>query len=203
VVQCGAVWCSEFGVVCCSVTPRDAENARNICTFASWVCSVLQCVAVCCSVLQRVLQCVAVRVAVRHQDVLRTHTTPGYAPWCCSVLKWVPVCCSMVQRAAVWCSVLQFDTKRLWLGTLARMLPGAAVVQYFAVFAACIAVCCSVLQCGAVWCSVLQCVTGWCSVSQWVTVGCSVFQCRVLQYGAVHCSVAPVGCRALQQDTES
>jgi len=174
VVQFGAVWCSEFGVVCCSVTPRDAENARNICTYASWVCSVLQCVAVCCSVLQRVLQCVAVCVAVRHQDALCTHTAPAYAPWCCSVLKWVPVCCSVVQRAAAWSSVLQFETKRLWLGTLARMLPGAAVVQYFAVFCS---VYCSVLQCVAVGCSVVQCVAVRYRVVQCVSVGYSRLQC--------------------------
>jgi len=42
----------------------------------------LQCVAVCCSVLK----CVAV---------------------CCSVLQCVPVCCSMLQCVAVCCSVLQ------------------------------------------------------------------------------------------------
>jgi len=48
-------------------------------------CSVLQCVAVCCSVCS-VLQCVAV---------------------CCSVLQCAAVCCSVLQCVAVYCSVLQ------------------------------------------------------------------------------------------------
>jgi len=45
-------------------------------------CSVLQCVAVCCSVLK----CIAV---------------------CCSALQCVAVCCSVLQCVAVCCSVLQ------------------------------------------------------------------------------------------------
>jgi len=54
---------------------------------------VLQCAAVCCSVLQRaavccsVLQCAAV---------------------CCSVLQCAAACCSVLQCAAVRCSALQF-----------------------------------------------------------------------------------------------
>jgi len=51
---------------------------------------VLQCVAVCCSVLQR--------VAVRCSN--------GYTV-CCSVLQCVAVCCSVLQYVAVCCSVLQ------------------------------------------------------------------------------------------------
>ena len=63
-------------------------------TFAT-CCSVLQCIAVrcsVCSVLQRVaveysvLQCVAV---------------------CCSALQCVAVCCSVLQRVAACCSLLQ------------------------------------------------------------------------------------------------
>jgi len=45
-------------------------------------CSVVQCVAVCCSALQ----CVAV---------------------CCSVLQCVAVCCSVLQSVAVYCTILQ------------------------------------------------------------------------------------------------
>ena len=57
-------------------------------------CSVLQCVAVCCSLLQSVVMLV----------------NPGYGGWrcgCCSVLPCVAVCCSVLQCAAVSCSVLQ------------------------------------------------------------------------------------------------
>ena len=59
---------------------------------AAVCCSVLQCAAVCCSVLQcaavccSVLQCAAV---------------------CCSVLQCAAVCCSVLQCAAVFCSVFQ------------------------------------------------------------------------------------------------
>jgi len=70
------------------------------------ICSVLQCVAVCCSVMQ----CVAV---------------------CCCVLLCVAVCCSVLLCVAVCCSVLQFVVRladRSCLGVLQ-----------------CVAVCCSVL----------------------------------------------------------
>ena len=83
-------------------------------------CSVLQCVAVCCSVLPAtttktrsvavfcsVLQCVAVHCSVL-QCVL---TAPffGATPKLeyCSVLQDVAVCCSVLQCIAVYCSVLQ------------------------------------------------------------------------------------------------
>jgi len=48
---------------------------------------VLQCVAVCCSVLRQ-----------RYLDTM-----------CCSVLQCVAVCCSVLQCVAVCCSVLQCD----------------------------------------------------------------------------------------------
>jgi len=57
-------------------------------------CSVLQCVAVCCSVLQHTtevgmhsgaLHCVAVCCSVLQCDVV-----------CCSVLRYVAVCCSVL-----------------------------------------------------------------------------------------------------------
>ena len=60
--------------------------------------------------------------------------------------------------------------------------------------AACVAVCCSVLQCVAMCCSVLQCAVR-CSVLQCVAVRCSALQCvavccSVLQCLAVCCSWA-------------
>jgi len=57
---------------------------------------VMQCVAVCCSVLQCALQCVAVCC-----NVLQCVAV------CCSVLQCVAVCCSVRQCVAVCCSVLQ------------------------------------------------------------------------------------------------
>jgi len=67
-----------------------------------YLLSVLQCVAVCCSVLQcvavecmyllSVLQCVAV---------------------CCSVLQCVAVCCSVLQCVAVCCSRVYVSAKQV------------------------------------------------------------------------------------------
>jgi len=114
---------------------------------AEW-CSVLQCVAVCC----RVVQCVAVCCSVLQSGAV-----------CCRVVQCVAVRCSVVQCGAVWCSVVQCD-----------------------------AVWCSVLQCGAVWCSVVQCDAVWCSVLQCVAVCCSrARSIRIpcaLRYVAVCCS---------------
>jgi len=62
---------------------------------------VLQCVAVCCSVLW----CVAVS-----HDMTTTLQRKAVAPSvavCCSVLQCVAVCCSVLQCVAVRCSVLQ------------------------------------------------------------------------------------------------
>jgi len=61
--------------------------------------SVLQCVAICCSVLQSV----AVLSVKMHWSV------PAYlrAAVCCIVLYCVEVCCIVLQCVAVCCSVLQ------------------------------------------------------------------------------------------------
>jgi len=52
----------------------------------------LQCVAVCCSALQR---------------VALSRDTRGLYFVCCSVLQCVAVCCSVLQCGAVCCSVLR------------------------------------------------------------------------------------------------
>jgi len=67
----------------------------------------LQCVAVCCSVLQ----CGHVSSACCHVYIFTPHT-PSYlmcvgVKVCCSVLQCVAVCCSVLQCVAVCCSVLQ------------------------------------------------------------------------------------------------
>jgi len=59
----------------------------------------LQCVAVCCSVLQR--------VAVSFCDRNRLCVEDAPVAVCCSVLQCVAVCCSVLQRVTVCCSVLQ------------------------------------------------------------------------------------------------
>ena len=83
-LQCVAVCCSamQCDAVFHSVLLTVCGNALQMLQCVAVCYSVLQCVAVCCSVLQ----CVAV---------------------CCSVLQCVTVCCSVLQCVAVCCSVLQ------------------------------------------------------------------------------------------------
>jgi len=114
------------------------DICKRTCTIHTSVdtMSVLQCVAVCCSV------CQSIRVETR---------------WvCCSVLQGVRVCCSVLQCVAVSCSVLQclaiLNVPSSW--AIHTSPDTKSVLQ-------CAAVCCSVLQCVAVcWvcCSVRQCV---------------------------------------------
>ena len=110
-------WCVAVG---CSVLQRVAVCCSVVYPFGAsftgmMCCSVLQCVAVCCSVLQ----CVAVSY-IPLERALRV--------WC------VPECCSLLQRVAVCCSVVY---------TFGASFTGM--------------MCCSVLQCVAACCSVLQC----------------------------------------------
>ena len=106
------------------------------CKCVAGCCSVLQCDAAQCLLLDSLLYIVA--------------------------CKCVVVCCSVLQRVAVCCSVLQRNVYRL---SLSSMLLPARVLQCVAVRCSllqCDAVCCSVLQCVAVCCSVLQCVAATC-----------------------------------------
>jgi len=75
---------------------------------APWKSSMLQCVAVCCSVLQ----CVAVCCSVLQQVAV-----------CCSVLQCVAVCCSKLQCVAVCCSELQ------WVAVCCSVLQCVAVYK--------------------------------------------------------------------------
>jgi len=143
------------------------------------VCRVLQCVAVCSSVLQHVAVCCNVVTSIRIVVLRSCHKVllnPMYViiAVCCSVLQCVAVCCSVLQRVALCC----------------RLLQGVAT-------------CCSVLQCrqidpnsSVLWlsqsvvepdvcddCCVLQCVAGCSSVLPCVAV-CRV-RCNVLQCVAI------------------
>jgi len=89
-------------------------------------CSVLQCVAVRCSVLQ----CAVV---------------------CCSVLQCVAVRCSVLQCVAVCCSVLQCVTVVQICSRGPSVSHTANHVMHSVL--QCVAVCCSVLQCVAVCCN--------------------------------------------------
>ena len=61
--------------------------------------SVLQCVAVYCSVLRH--------ITMRYSKGLRHPTWHSISAVCCSVLQCVAVCCSVLQCVAVCCNVLQ------------------------------------------------------------------------------------------------
>jgi len=134
----------------------------------------LQCVAVCCSVLQsvevcrvpcnvpqyvagilvsrRMLQCVAVRYSAQY--LRDTYKFDG------SVLQCVAVCCSVLQSVATCYSALQR------------------------------AVACRVLQCSVVRCFVLQYVAVRCRMLQCAVLFCSVLHCVAVCCSALHCVAA-------------
>jgi len=134
----------------------------------------LQCVAVCC----RVLQCV-----VRHPRLC--HSSPQvvlqHGAACC-----VTTCyCVLDACVAVRCSVLQCVVRRLCHFFLPRprvcySVLQRVVLQRVTAFCMCVlrhvAVCCSVLQCVELPCIALQCVSLCCSVIQYVAACCSVLQ---------------------------
>jgi len=111
----------------------------------------LQCVAVCCSMLQ-----------IPRPQV------------CCSVLQYVAVCCSVLQCVAVCCSVLQMSTE------FEKSVSGGGGGKRKLRGSKCVAVRCSALQCVAVCCSVLQCVAV-CSKYQQRLRGTKVKRCSMLQ----------------------
>jgi len=92
--------------VCCSV--RHTSTSESVYESVS----VLQCVAVCCSVLQCVAACCSVLQCVALLDILLLVRVSMRVSMCCSVLQCVAVCCNVLQSvavccAAVCCSVLQ------------------------------------------------------------------------------------------------
>ena len=100
----------------------------------------LQCVAGCCSVLQFVAVCCSVEW-IRDNSHEWIH---GHVGWIHGYVKWIIAeCCSVLQCVAVLRACMTPLMSRYM-----DMLGG--VLQ-------CVAVCCSVLQYVAVCCSVLQC----------------------------------------------
>jgi len=152
--------------------------------FPRAIVSSLQCVAVCCSVLQCVavllqcccstLQCVAVRchscLSLLLLDVLE-QLYPR-----CSMLQCAAACCSVLQCVVVTCVsaflYLIYSSKCILVAVCCSVLQcGCNIWQ-------CVAVCCchtclglpllgtipSSLQCVAACCSMRQCAAVWCSV---------------------------------------
>ena len=118
----------------------------------------LQCIAVCCIVLQCVLlvrsKWSSERISENfyiqyclcaHNSVLQCVAV------CCSVLQCVAVCCIVLQCVAVCCFVFYWYVVNGVANGLLRISGYDIVYKHTTV-------CCSVLQCVAVCCSVLQCV---------------------------------------------
>jgi len=149
-------------------------------------CSVLQCVAVCCSVLQCVVRA-PVWCSTGHHCLRRASE------------RW------RVNALATIQNVMALITSPIRRPIRAERAHN--VLQYVANMLECVAVYCSVLQCVAVCCSVLQCVAVCCSElftdqsalkgharQSGVDICCSVLQCvaeccSVLQCVAECCSV--------------
>jgi len=142
-------------------------------------CNVLQCVAVCCSVLQDLLAAFhAASTCTITPSSVRCLLSVFVCVYAC-VCVWWGVC----EWVCVWVRVQSTFLHSLSFLSLARSLSLVCNLT-------CVAVCCSVLQCVAVCCSVLRCVAVCCSVLMCVAVRCSVLQC------------AAVCCTALQSVAE-
>jgi len=129
-------------------------SQTRVCGWCKCGASVLQCVAVCCSMLQCV-QCVAV---------------------CCSMLQCVAVCCSMLQcvqcvAVSMCCYCVSQPNLRLWVLHVWYKCVAVccSVLQYVAVCP----VCCSVYMLLLCQSAKRACV----GVARVVQVCCSVLQC--------------------------
>ena len=101
----------------------------------------LQCVTVCCSVLQRLFF-----------QMVFVHGVGSYSLRDCrSVLQCGAMCCNVFQCVAARCSALQ----------CLCCIGGSCMESDSTPFVS-VAVCCRVLQCVAVCCSVLQCIAVCC-----------------------------------------
>jgi len=141
-------------------------------------CSVLRCIAVCCSVSQCNEVCY-----MRKCDVLQlTNSTTcsntsqaEYWRQCDCMLHCDAVCDSVLQCAAACHIMVHRDSPTpKFARTRHRQDAGANAIAYRSMMRCvavgcsvlqCVAVCCSVLQCVAVCCSVLHCATAWCTAT--------------------------------------
>ena len=129
----------------------------------------LQCVAVCCGVLQCVLQCVLQRAILSPRAVAQQQKQCR----CCIVLQFDAVCCSGLFCLRV---LLRSSTNN----------PDGAV--WYSVLQS-VVVCCSVLQCIAVCCSVLQQAILFAhavALHQWPSL--TLQHCNALQHNVTRCN---------------
>ena len=150
---------TEFGNDYKNTTWR--VNQNNYCT-QPVCCSVLQCVAVCCSVLPRIWHIYELSQSIRITTVLN---------W------YVVECCSMLQSAVVCCSVLK---------CVATMFVCVYTYMYIYIYMQCVVMCCS--GCYSVFCSVLQCLAVSCSILQCLAATIHTYEmhCNILRHTATH-----------------
>jgi len=169
-------------------------------------CSVLQCAAVCCSVVHtstfnealisaKTERPIALLTATLRCSLLQScvalcfsHVSPCFSVLCmcvhltsCSVLQCVAVCCSVLQCVAVCCGALHCIV-------LQCVAVRCSVLQCVAV--RCIALCCSVWQCVAVCCICvhnLQLNARRCNASQHTATHCNTL-CTQMQHTATQCN---------------
>jgi len=163
----------KFGLRCLVTSKMSRVFIGLLCWYVC--CSVLQCVVVWNSVLQRVAACCSVWSSVK--DVTRIHRIVMLV----CLLQCVAVSCRMC--VAVWCNVLQCVAAFLVTSKISRAFIGLM----------CWYVCCSVLPCVVVWCSVLQRVAACCSVFSSVKIVTRIHRIVMLvcllQRVAVCCNV--------------
>jgi len=90
-LQCVAVWCSWVAVCRSKASQARCVRMSVLLQRVAAYCSVLQCVAMCCS------------VQIESKSYAFCENVCIVAA-CCSVLQCVAVCCSVLQCVEVWCS---------------------------------------------------------------------------------------------------
>ena len=156
---------------------------------------VLQCVAVCCSVLQcgqHVTSQIRIRINV-YTSIPFVLKEP-----CCNILQYVAVCCSMLQYVAVCCSIWlcgQYVTLQVWIYiTIHTSIPFILKESCCSMFQY-VPVCCSVVNASHhkyefTWMNTRLSHLSWrnrlavyCSVLQYFAACCSVVNTSHRKYG--------------------
>jgi len=176
-----------------------SHKAQVYLAYVAVCCSVLQCVAECCSctVLRYVLRSVVVCCSVLQQQLTELSQKARVSLAYVAVsLACVAVCCGVLQCVAVCCSVLQLQYVTIFVSFFLSVLPCHTRLGFLSRNVKCVSrVCCGVLRCLAACCSVLQlqcvtmCVAVCCGVLQYQLTELSHKAWGSLAYVAVCCSV--------------
>jgi len=107
------------------------------------------CVAVCCSVLQRVAVCCSVLQCVAVWEECLENASRRFSKVSCTDILDGKLSSELTLRICTRCGGEVVPRSATAVGCIERVVARHCVLQ-------CVAVCCSVLQCVAVCCSVLQ-----------------------------------------------